>query len=146
MKTLIHCGLTFSLLIAHLVADDSPAKEKVQYRRLESTDDKARGVVRQLQAIKIHGVVMDNLAPSAALEALRKKVVGDEGGAVINFVIRGSEQGQKVNINADKMTYPQAIDEICAQTGRAWKIEFNDKPGTPILVIKNGNGKPKPRD
>jgi hypothetical protein len=109
---------------------------KVEYRRLEKTNDRARGVVVQLQAIKLQGVAVEGVAPSAALEALRKKVVGEKGGGVINFVIRGSEEGLRVTIKADKTTYAQVVDDICAQTGRVWSIEFNEVTGSPILVIK----------
>ena len=140
MKTLIQCGLAICLLILHLHAGDPPANVKDEYRRLEKITDRAGAIVEQLQAIKLQGVTIEGVAPSAALEALRKKVVGETGGGVINFVIRGSERGQRVTIKSDKTTYAQAIDQICVQSGRAWSIEFNEDAGTPILIIKEAKG------
>jgi hypothetical protein len=136
MKTLVHYGLVICLLIPHLQASDTPAKDKVEYRRLEKTNERARGVVEQLETIKLQDVAIAALPPSAALGVLRGKVLGEKGGGVINLVIRGSEEGLRVTIKADKTTYSQVIDDICAQTGQVWSIEFNEATGAPILVIK----------
>ena len=81
-------------------------------------------------------VSVEGVSAGEALAYLNDKVVGDQGGGVINFVIRGREVSDKsVTLKADKMNYAQAVDEICAQTGRQWQIEVDESSGVPVLVL-----------
>lgn len=139
MKSLIPCVLLLGILMPHLAADELPAKEKVEYRRLEKPDDRVQGVVRQLQALKLENLIIKDLALSAALGVLREKIVGTKVGGVIDFVIRGSEKGEKVSIHSERTTYAEALDQICEQSGRVWTIEFMDPSGRPVLIIKKDN-------
>lgn len=137
MNAFISYALSLTFLISDLHAGDTAAEAKVEYRRLTTANDRERRIVEQLQAIQLEGVSITGLTPSAAIGALREKVLGAKGGGVINFTIRGSEAGQQVTIQKDKMTYAEAIDQICTQTGRMWRIEIDEQTGTATLVLKN---------
>lgn len=137
MNAFISYALSLTFLISDLHAGDAAAEAKVEYRRLTIANDRERRIVEQLQAIQLEGVSITSLAPSAALGALREKVLGAKGGSVINFTIRGSEAGQQVTIQKDKITYAEAIDQICTQTGRMWRIEIDEQTGKATLVLKN---------
>jgi len=50
------------------------------------------------------------MAPCAALEETRKNVAGEKEAGVINFVIRGPQEGQAVTVKAAKISYAIAID------------------------------------
>ena len=140
MKTLIHFGVTLSILISHLYAGAQQFEEKARYRNLEKTDAQAARVVERLESFRLPGVTISGEDVIDALETLRSKVAGDKRAGVINYVIRGSVDGQKVTIKADNISYAKVVDAICTQTGRTWTIEFMDRLGVPSLVIKEGKG------
>ena len=107
---------------------------------MEQADDKAKRVIDQLENIEIDDVSFEKLSAAAAMGYLTKKVVGEKGGGVINFVIKGADQAKIVGITRKRLTFAQAVDEICRQSGRVWMIDFNETSGAPILVIKNKKG------
>lgn len=119
------------------VGDNEPG-----YLRLKEKGEKENGVVAQLEKIRIENVSIQGLSVSEAFEYLRKKVVGDKEGGVINLVIRGSDRNnRKSTIRKKNMTYAEAVDAICVQTGWSWGIDFNELSGAPILVLtKTNNG------
>ena len=143
MKILLHFGFTFGLIVSCLYAGAPHIGEQIGYRNLEKTDAEAARVVQRMESFEIRGVAIIGEDVIDALEALRIKAVGDKRAGVINYLIRGSLDGQKVTIKADKIIYAKAIDEICRQTGRVWTIEFIDRLGGPSLVIKQATKQDK---
>jgi hypothetical protein len=119
---------------------DPQGNSATQYHRLRQADAKAKRVISQLEKIEIDDVSFEKLSTSEALGYLTKKVVGAKGGGVINFVIRGADGEKKVGIKRKSLNFAQAVDEICIQSGRVWKIDFNEVSGAPILVITIKNG------
>jgi len=103
-------------------------------------DAKAKRVIAQLEKIEIDDVSFEKLSASEAMDYLTKKVVGVKGGGAINFVIRGADEEKKVGIKRKSLNFAQAVDDICVQSGRLWKIDFNEVSGAPILVITIKNG------
>ncbi len=108
----------------------------VKYQRLEQIDDKAKRVIAQLENIEIQDISFEKLTAAEAMGYITKKVVGEKSGGVINFVIRGADQAKKVEITRKNLTYAQAVDEICSQSGSVWMIDFNETSDAPVLVIK----------
>lgn len=106
------------------------------YPWLEATGDHAKRVIETLERIRIDDISFKRLTPAEAIAYLTGKVAGEKGGGVINFVVRGAEPDKKVGITGRTLNFAQAVDEICGQAGRVWTIDFNEKSGTPILVIK----------
>ena len=136
MKTLLYCILALSFMMPVADADPKAPKLEDKYRFLKSVDEKERGVIAQLEKINIENVAIRDLKPSEALNYLRRKIVGDKGGGVINLVIRGSQAAEKkITIQKEGMNYAEAVDAICEQVGWSWKIAFNESSGAPILVL-----------
>jgi capsular polysaccharide biosynthesis protein len=123
-----------------MAAEELKDGDRAGYQRLEQTDDKAQRVIAQLEKIKITDISFEKLTANEAMDYLTKKVVGEKGGGVINFVIRGDDQAKQVGITSKSQTFAQAVDEICRQSGRMWMIDFNEASGAPVLVIKKKNG------
>ena len=143
MKAYLGCVLVLSLNLAAIHAEERSGKTVDAYRQLKQGDKKAQSVIARLEKIKIGNVSIEGLSADRALEYLRDKVVGGKGGGVINFVIRGVEtSNSKVTLQADKMNYAKAVDEICAQTGRQWHIDVDESSGVPLLVLTWRNGQP----
>ncbi len=113
--------------------DDARANDQ----RLEQTDDKAKRVIAQLENIEVDDVSFEKLTTAEAMGYLTKKVVGNKGGGVIHFVIRGADQAKRVGITSKSLTFAKAVDEICRQSGRVWRIDFNETSGAPFLVFIN---------
>ena len=111
-----------------------------QYHRLGQADSKAKRVIAQLERIKIDDVSFEKLSTTEALDYITKKVVGAKGGGVINFAIKGADEEKKVGIKRKSLNFAQAVDEICIQSGRVWKINFDEISDAPILVITIKNG------
>ena len=140
MKTFATYCIVLMFTLPRLGAEEPKAGERTNYQRLEEADDKAKRVIAQLENIKVDDVSFEKLTATEAMSYLTKKVVGNKGGDVINFVIRGADSAQRVGITSKSLTFAQAVDEICRQSGRVWMIDFNEASGAPILVLKNKNG------
>ena len=127
-----------ALLFLMPVIDATPKAPKLveKYQGLGSADKKERVVIAQLEKISIEKLAIRDLTPHEALDYLRKKIVGNKGGTVINLVIRGSQAAEKkIAIKKEEMNYAEAVDEICKQVGWRWEIDFNESSGAPILVL-----------
>ena len=133
------CCLVLLLTLPRLGAEETTDHARATYQRLEQTDDKAKRVIDRLEDIKIDEVSFENLTAAEAVGYLTQRVVGDKGGGLINFVIRGADQAKRVGITSGSLTFAKAVDEICRQSGRVWMIDFNETSGAPVLVIKNKN-------
>ena len=140
MKTLVTYGIILMITLPRMGAVEQQDDNRADYQRLEQTDDKAERMISQLEDIEIDDVSFEKLSVAEAIGYLNKKVVGENGGGVINLVIRGADEPKSVGITRKNLTFAKAVDEICRQSGRVWKIEFNEATGAPILVIKNKNG------
>ena len=140
MNTALRLLFAALLLVTPLAAADKAADGKGKYSKLKAADKKEREIIENMEGIKIDGVEILDLTASEALYYLRVKVVGEEGGGIINTVIRGAEKGRKkATIKKESVSFARAVDEICVQTGWQWAIDFNEISGTPILVLTNNN-------
>ena len=128
------------LTLPRLGAEAPKTDDRADNPRLEQTDDKTKRVIAQLESIKIDDISFDHLTTSEAMGYLTKKIVGEKGGGVINFVIRGSDEAHRIGIKPKGLNFAQAVDEICRQSENVWMIDFNEISGAPVLVIKNKNG------
>ena len=140
MKNLVIYSLVMLLALLRIDAAVEQDDNRANYQRLERADDKAKNVIAQLEMIEIADVSFEKLSVAAAMSYLNKRVVGEKGGGVINFVIRGNDEVKSIAITRGSLTFAKAVDEICRQGGRVWMIDFNDASGAPILVIKNKDG------
>ncbi len=139
MKTFAIYCIVLMLTLPRLGAEVPKNDDRSNYQRLAQSDDKAKRVIAQLEDIKIADVSFEKLTATEAMGYLTKKVVGNKGGGVINFVVRGADQAKRVGITSKSLTFAQAVDEVCRQSGRVWMIDFNETSGAPILVIKQFN-------
>jgi hypothetical protein len=140
MKTFCTYCIVLVLTLPRLGAEVLKNADRADNPRLEQTDDKTKRVIAQLEGIKIDDVSFDQLTTSEAMSYLTKKIVGEKGGGVINFVIRGDDDAHRIGIKLKGLNFAQAVDEICRQSGKVWLIDFNEISGAPVLVIKNKNG------
>lgn len=139
MKTLVTYCIALILSSPRVGALETKGDNGVKHQRLVQADDKVMRVIAKLENIEIVDISFEKLTAAEAMNYLTKKVVGEKGGGVINFVIRGVDQAKKVGITRKSLTYAQAVDEICSQSGKVWMIEYNEPSGTPVLIIKNKN-------
>ena len=136
MKTLVTWCIALIFTLPLVGAVETKGDGDVKYQRLVQTDDKAKRVIAQLENIEIKDISFEKLSAAEAMGYLTKKVVGKKAGGVINFVIRGADQARRAGITSKSLTYAQAVDEICRQSGRVWMIDFNETSDAPVLVIK----------
>jgi hypothetical protein len=140
MKTFATYWIVLMLTVPRLGAEVPKNDDRADNPRLEQTDDKTKRVIAQLEGIKIDNVSFEKLTTSEAMDYLTQKVVGEKGGGVINFVIRGGDLAHRIGIKRKGLNFAQAVDEICRQSGRVWMIDFNEASGAPVLIIKNKKG------
>jgi hypothetical protein len=140
MKTIASYCFVLMCISLRMSAGQMPKDDRADHPRVEQQDDKVKRVIAQLEGIKIDDVAFAQLTTSQAMNYLTKEIVGENGGGVIHFVIRGADQTHKITIKRKNLNFAQAIDDICRQTGRVWMIDFDDRSGRPVLVIKDKNG------
>ena len=140
MKTFATYCIALMLTLPRLEAEVPKDDDRAHNPRLEQTDDKTKRVIAQLEGIKIDDVSFEQLATAEAMGYLTKRVVGEKGGGVINFVIRGADQTKRIGIKSKSLNFAQAVDEICRQSGSVWMIDFSETSDAPVLVIKKKNG------
>lgn len=129
------CCVVLEITFSRVEAGDLPPGDKAKYHQLLSTNGKAEQVISQLEKIQIDEITFEKLSAAEALKYITKRIVPNQGGGVINSVIRGADETKNVGIRSKRMNFAQAVDEICVQSGRVWSIDFNEVSGVPILVL-----------
>lgn len=122
----------FSILMAAALTSLSASGQDV-YRAFTG-DRKAQAmVVKQLESIQLKGVKIERLSLPEAVALLQQLGAGEppQPGGVINHIIRGDE-APRVSLQADAISFAQAIDRICTQAGYRWSIqgETNHPPSS----------------